>query len=71
MSFEAACLYMQCCLVSLLRANLKSVFGQAAVLALAQGAIFYIYSAGYYMGAFQVTRDPTVVYHASYDQVFR
>ena len=53
------------------RANIKSVFGQSLVFALAQGSIFYIYAAGYYLGAFLVISDESEPYHTSYDEVFR
>ena len=64
-------LFVMLPLVSLLRANLKSVFGQAVVFAIAQAFIYYIYAAGYYLGAFLVISDSNEVYHATYDEVFR
>ena len=53
------------------RSNMKSVFVQGGVFAIAQASIFFIYSAGFYLGAFQVTRDPSSVLHATYDEIFR
>ena len=48
------------------RSNIKSVFVQAMVLALGQSLIYFIYSAGYYLGAFLVVEG-----RASYDDIFR
>lgn len=50
----------------LCRTNIKSVFVQATVLAVGQSLIFYLYSAGYYFGAFLVIEG-----RAEYDDVFR
>ena len=55
----------------LVRANMKSVLGQSVVFALAQGSIFYLYAAGYYLGAFLVISDEDAPYNASYDAIFR
>ena len=48
------------------RANIRSVFGQAVILALSQSIIFYLFSAGYSFGAFLVIEG-----RASYDDIFR
>ena len=48
------------------RTNIKSVFVQAAVLAVGQSMIFYLYAAGYYFGAYLVVEERAV-----YDDVFR
>ncbi len=50
---------------------MKSVFVQGGVFAIAQASIFFIYAAGFSLGAFQVTRDPSSVLHATYDEIFR
>ena len=54
-----------------LRSNIKSVFTQATIFALAQSSIFYVYSAGFSVGAFQVISDSSSVYHADYEEIFR
>ena len=48
------------------RSNVKSVFVQAVVFAVAQSFIFYVYSAGYSFGAFLVIEE-----RATYDLIFR
>ena len=50
---------------------MKSVFTQATIFALAQSSIFYVYSAGFSVGAFQVISDSSSVYHADYEEIFR
>ena len=57
-------------IVSMLRANVKSVCGQAIIFAVAQASTFYFYGAGYYLSAFLVS-NPDAVYHTTYDRVFR
>ena len=53
------------------RSNMKSVVTQAVVFAVAQAMVFYIYPAGLRLGAFQIASDPSSVYHAKYEEVFR
>ena len=48
------------------RSNVKSVFVQATVLALGQSLIYFLYSTGYYFGAFLVVEGRT-----NYDDIFR
>ena len=43
----------------------------AIVFAIAQGSIFFIYAGGFSMGAFIVQSDPSEVYYAEYDDIFR
>ena len=50
---------------------MKSVLFQASVFGVAQASIFYIYSAGFSLGAYQVIQDPSSPIYASYDDVFR
>ena len=53
------------------RANVKSGLMTAVVFGVAQASIFFIYGAGYSMGAFIVRSDPSEVYYADYDNIFR
>ena len=55
----------------LFRSNMKGVFLQASVFAAAQASIFFIYAAGFRLGAFQVVSDPSSVFHVDYEDVFR
>ena len=48
------------------RSNVKGVFVQATVLALGQSLIYFLYSTGYYFGAFLVVEGRT-----NYDDIFR
>ena len=50
--------------VSLCRSNIKSVFLQGFILAIAQSMIFFIYSVGFSFGAFLIVEDRTTFYHA-------
>ena len=56
---------------SLYRANVKSSFMTAVIFAIAQGSIFFIFAGGFSMGAFIVQSDPSEVYYADYDNIFR
>ncbi len=53
-------------MVYVFRDNVKSVFLQASVIALAQSATFYLYSGGYSFGAYLVINE-----RATYDELFR
>ena len=53
------------------RTNTRSVLGQAVIFGIAQGSIFYMYAAGFSLGAFIVISDESKVYHATYDDIFR
>ena len=53
------------------RNNIRSVFGQAFVFALSQASIFYLYAAGFSLGAFLIISDPSEPYHADYDDILR
>jgi ABC-type multidrug transport system fused ATPase/permease subunit len=53
------------------KANVRSVFGQAFIFALAQASIFYLYSAGFSLGAFLIISDPSAPYHARYTDILR
>ena len=57
--------------MALCRANVKSSFMTAVVYAIAQGSIFFIYAAGFSMGAFIVQSDRSEVYYADYEDIFR
>ena len=53
------------------RSNMKGVFIEASVFALAQAMAYYIFPATFRLGAFQVTLNPSSVLYANYEQVFR
>ena len=53
------------------RSNMKSVVFQGGVFAVAQASVFFIYSGGFSLGAYQVTRDPSSAIYANYDDIFR
>ena len=53
------------------RANIRHVLGQAVIFGIAQGTIFYMYAAGFSLGAVLVVSDPSKPYHATYDELFR
>ena len=53
------------------RSNIKSVFIQAMVFAIAQAVVYYIFPASFRLGAFQVASDPSSHYHANYEEIFR
>ncbi len=68
-------LYMYVIIMSLYifsySSNMKSVMIQGTVFGVAQASIFFIYSAGFTLGAYQVVQDPSSPIYASYDAVFR
>lgn len=50
---------------------MKTVLLQAAVFGFAQATIFFVYSGGFSLGAFQVVQDPSSVLYADYEEIFR
>ena len=58
--------YGEMSLMLFCRSNVKSVFVQATVLALGQSLIYFLYSAGYYFGAFLVVEG-----RINYDSILR
>ena len=56
---------------SINRSNMKGVFLNALIYAISQGLVYYVYAAGFSLGAYLVISDPSTIYHASYQEVFR
>ena len=50
---------------------MKGVFSNALIYAISQGLVYYVYAAGFSLGAYLVISDPSTIYHASYQEVFR
>ena len=50
---------------------MKGVFFHALIYAISQGSGYYIYAAGFSLGAYLVISDPLTIYHASYQEVLR
>lgn len=50
---------------------MRNVIGSAVIFGITQGLIFAIYAAGFRFGVFLVVSDPSKVYHASYEDIFR